>query len=44
MSRIGMDALLQIVVVSYTWRDHTIRIISARKASRAERIRYFKGI
>jgi len=41
---IGIDALLQIVVVSYTWRDHTIRIISARKATRAERRRYLKGI
>lgn len=27
---IGIDALFQITVVVYTWRDQTIRIISAR--------------
>lgn len=41
---IGIDALLQIIVVSYTWRDYTIRIISARKATRAERRKYLEGI
>lgn len=35
---IGLDAFGQILVVVYTWRgDETIRIISARKASRHER-------
>lgn len=39
---IGTDFLLRVVVVVYTWRDDTIRIISARKASRAEREDYDK--
>ncbi|MBI4672002.1 MAG: BrnT family toxin [Chloroflexi bacterium] len=34
---IGMDALGRILVVVYTWRGETIRIISARKAERYER-------
>ncbi len=41
---IGLDSLLRIVVVIYTWRDHTIRLISARKASRNERKKYQKGL
>jgi hypothetical protein len=40
---IGMDALVRLLVVVYTWRDGTIRLISARKATRAERINYAKG-
>jgi len=40
----GMDITLQIIVVSYTWRDHKIRIISARRASRPERRKYLKGL
>jgi uncharacterized DUF497 family protein len=34
---IGMDALGQILVVIYTWRGNTIRLISARKATARER-------
>lgn len=41
---IGMDALLRIVVVVYTWRGETIRIISARKATRTERRIYEQGL
>ncbi len=38
---IGMDAFGQILVVVYTWRgEATIRIISARKATRREWIQY----
>jgi len=33
---IGMDALLRIVVVVYTWRVKSIRIISARRAEKHE--------
>ena len=39
---IGMDYLLRVIVVSYTWRDDQIRIISARKATRSERLQYEK--
>ncbi len=34
---IGMDALGQILVVIFTWRGNTIRLISARKATARER-------
>jgi len=37
---LGMDALGQILVVAYTWRDDEPRLISARKANRAERRQY----
>jgi uncharacterized DUF497 family protein len=38
---IGLDAFGQLLVVVYTWRgDETIRIISARKATRYERKHY----
>jgi len=38
---LGSDAFGQILVVVYTWRDdETIRIISARKATRYERKQY----
>lgn len=37
---IGMDALLRILVVVYTWQGDDVRIISARKASPAERKQY----
>lgn len=41
---IGMDAFGQVLVVVYTWRrEETIRIISARKATRAERRQYEEG-
>ena len=41
---IGIDALFHITVVVYTWRDHKIRIISARKTTRNEKKKYLKGI
>ena len=37
---IGTDALSRIIVVVYTWRNDSIRIISARKATRRERKQY----
>ncbi len=38
---LGMDAFGRILVVVYTWRgEETIRIISARKATRFERKQY----
>lgn len=37
---IGMDALGRILVVIYTWRGESIRIISARKATKRERKQY----
>ena len=33
---IGMDAFGRVLVVVYTWRGDSIRIISARKAVRSE--------
>ncbi len=41
---IGLDSLGRIVVVVYTYRNTTIRLISARKASKAEQKVYEKGI
>lgn len=41
---LGMDAFGRILVVVYTWREEeTIRIISARKATRSERRAYEEG-
>ena len=37
---IGLDAIARILVVVYSWRDENIRIISARKATPAERRQY----
>ncbi len=38
---LGTDAFGQLLLISYTWRgEHTIRIISARKATRHERMHY----
>ncbi len=37
---IGMDAFGRILVVVYTWREETIRIISARKAVQQEKRQY----
>jgi hypothetical protein len=37
---LGMDALGRLLVVVYEWRDDDVRLISARKASRAERRQY----
>jgi uncharacterized protein len=39
---IGMDAFGRILVVVYTWRNETIRIISARKAVRFE-VKQYEG-
>ena len=41
---IGLDSLGRLVVVVYTYRNNVIRIISARKASKAEQKTYEKGI
>lgn len=41
---IGMDALANLVVVVYTWRNDIIRIISARKATPTESRIYSKVI
>ena len=40
---LGLDALGRLLVVVYTWRGDDIRIISARKATRAERAIYEAG-
>lgn len=37
---IGMDALARVLVVVYAWREEDIRIISARKANKRERMQY----
>ena len=41
---LGMDALGRTLVVVYTPRGRRTRIISARKASKAEALAYAKGI
>jgi uncharacterized DUF497 family protein len=35
-----LDPLARLLVVVYTWRDESIRVISARKATRNETRRY----
>lgn len=40
---VGMDFLGRLLVVVYTWRGGTIRLISARKATRRERKQYEEG-
>ncbi len=37
---LAADALGRILVVVYTWRGDTVRLISARKATRQERSQY----
>src|SRR2546428_5769393 len=37
---LGTDALGRLLVVVYEWRDEDVRLISARKATRAERRQY----
>jgi uncharacterized DUF497 family protein len=37
---IGMDCLGRVLVVVYTWRGDTIRLISARAATQRERQQY----
>jgi len=39
---LGLDLLGRLLVVSWTWRDEDIRIISARPASRSETRQYQK--
>jgi uncharacterized DUF497 family protein len=41
---IGMDALVRVLVVVYTWRGENVRIISARNATPAERRQYQEGL
>ena len=41
---VGMDALARIVVVVYTYRGDSIRIISARRATKSERKTYEEGV
>jgi len=41
---VGMDALGRIVVVIYTYRSNSIRIISARRATKSERKSYEERI
>ena len=36
----GLDALGRVLVVVYTWRGESARLISARKATARERRRY----
>ena len=40
---IGMDGYARVLVVVYTWRGDTVRIISARKATRSEERQYAEG-
>ena len=37
---LGTDALGRLLVVVYEWRDEDVRLISARRANRAERRQY----
>ena len=41
---IGMDAIARILVVAYTWRGNSIRIISARSATSTENSHYMENI
>ena len=41
---VGSDVIGRIIVTVYTYRGETIRLISARKATEAERKHYEKGI
>lgn len=40
---LGMDAYGRVLVVVYTWRAETIRLISARLATQRERRQYEQG-
>lgn len=37
---VGLDSLGRVLVVSYTWREERIRVISVRKATPRERQQY----
>lgn len=39
---LGMDALGRVLVVVFTWRGETVRLISARRANASERRQYEK--
>ena len=41
---IGKDALARVLVVIFTWRGDSVRIISARPATPAERRQYEEGL
>ena len=41
---IGMDAISRVVVAVYAYREMSIRLISARKATQSEREKYEAGI
>ena len=41
---VGADALGRVVMVLYTYRGSTVRLISARRATKSERDEYEKGI
>ncbi len=40
---IGMEPLARILTVVYTWRDNTVRVISARPATPNERRQYLEN-
>jgi uncharacterized DUF497 family protein len=41
---VGIDALGRILIVVYTYRGEDVRLISARSATRRERMQYEEGI
>lgn len=40
---LGRDGLRRVLVVAYTWRGSRIRMVSARRATAAERRQYAEG-
>lgn len=41
---LGKDTLGRLLIVSYTWRESRIRVISVRKATASERRHYEDGL
>jgi uncharacterized DUF497 family protein len=41
---IGMDALARVLTIVYTWRDNTVRVISARTATPNEQRQYVENL
>jgi uncharacterized DUF497 family protein len=39
-----MDALARVLTVGYTWRDNTVRVISARTATPNEQRQYVENL
>ena len=37
---LGKDSLRRVLVVAYTWRESEIRLVSARRATKRERLQY----